>query len=594
MKNFLDTVKRSSLWKMANVHFDKLLLGGIIYFVAVMLGYTWKAWADPQIDFGRELYIPWQLSEGKVLYRDIFHIFGPFSQYFNALLFKIFGVSWNVLIITNTILLIGFGWLLYKIMCNLGNKIVGSVCVIFFYLNFSFAHYYEIGNYNYIAPYAHEAIHGLYLTFILFYFSILRFSIFVLGTIFGFIIMTKPEFIVASGVFLVLHFFKLSFWHSRTLIINSVLLITGVLLPLSLSTFYFFSFGELELKKSTEYTLQAIIMVIKFNPINNAFYQDVSGFSDIRGNLFQQIRALFMLLVCLMGLYYFIEKKSFDNKFRLILSVLIVFAFLYYFESMSIGSAFLGITLFLIILLFYKSLLIEVGGFSNLGEFSILSIFLLLKSLLNVEIHHYGFVLAVGTSLCFIYFLVKVWEYFHCKNRYLLQLMSVLLIIGISISNFKKTLTMYSEKTFLLCGKYDVMRLLPPDFYYIPDHILLLQRWIESRNDISTLVIIPEGIMINYLNRIPSPIGMINFLPHEIKAAQEYSILEKFICSPPKYIVFIYRDLSEYGYHKFGDNDYGILLYEWITTYYQCIYSLDNNCNDTSFSPCLGVYKYKL
>ena len=35
------------------------------------------------IDFGRELYVPWQLNEGKALYRDIAYFHGPFSPYLN-------------------------------------------------------------------------------------------------------------------------------------------------------------------------------------------------------------------------------------------------------------------------------------------------------------------------------------------------------------------------------------------------------------------------------------------------------------------------------------------------------------------------------
>ena len=40
--------------------------------------------------FGRELYVPWQLTQGKVLYRDIESIFGPLSPYLNALWMRLF------------------------------------------------------------------------------------------------------------------------------------------------------------------------------------------------------------------------------------------------------------------------------------------------------------------------------------------------------------------------------------------------------------------------------------------------------------------------------------------------------------------------
>jgi len=75
-----------------------------VTFVALML-WSWRKWADPLVDFGRELYVPWQLANGKVLYRDIAHFFGPFSQYLNALWFRLFGVSLTTLIFSNLTIL---------------------------------------------------------------------------------------------------------------------------------------------------------------------------------------------------------------------------------------------------------------------------------------------------------------------------------------------------------------------------------------------------------------------------------------------------------------------------------------------------------
>src|SRR6476619_6480437 len=68
-----------------------------ILFLALAVVWTlvtsWRKWPDPVVDFGRELYLPWRLSEGAVLYRDIDHLYGPLSQYFNALIFYVFGTG---------------------------------------------------------------------------------------------------------------------------------------------------------------------------------------------------------------------------------------------------------------------------------------------------------------------------------------------------------------------------------------------------------------------------------------------------------------------------------------------------------------------
>ena len=38
---------------------------------AAMLLWTWGTWPDILVDFGRELYMPWQITKGQVLYRDL-------------------------------------------------------------------------------------------------------------------------------------------------------------------------------------------------------------------------------------------------------------------------------------------------------------------------------------------------------------------------------------------------------------------------------------------------------------------------------------------------------------------------------------------
>jgi hypothetical protein len=61
--------------------------------LAALLWWSWRQWPDPLVDFGRELYLPWQINAGQVLYRDLASLFGPLSPYVNALWFRLFGPS---------------------------------------------------------------------------------------------------------------------------------------------------------------------------------------------------------------------------------------------------------------------------------------------------------------------------------------------------------------------------------------------------------------------------------------------------------------------------------------------------------------------
>jgi len=59
-------------------------LAGLVVLAGVaiaMLRMSWGKWPDVLVDFGRELYVPWMLAEGKVLYRDLLYFRGPLSPY---------------------------------------------------------------------------------------------------------------------------------------------------------------------------------------------------------------------------------------------------------------------------------------------------------------------------------------------------------------------------------------------------------------------------------------------------------------------------------------------------------------------------------
>lgn len=59
------------------------------------------------IDFGREVYYPEQMLQGKVLYKDLFNIYGPLSYQINAVLYKIFGIKLSTLYFAGSVCSLG-------------------------------------------------------------------------------------------------------------------------------------------------------------------------------------------------------------------------------------------------------------------------------------------------------------------------------------------------------------------------------------------------------------------------------------------------------------------------------------------------------
>src|SRR4051812_2936256 len=91
------------------------IIGPILAAISLlaMLAWTWNVCPDPAIDYGREVYVPWRITQGQVLYRDINYFNGPLVPYFDALLFKLFGPSIRTLKIFNAIVTMLLAAMLY-------------------------------------------------------------------------------------------------------------------------------------------------------------------------------------------------------------------------------------------------------------------------------------------------------------------------------------------------------------------------------------------------------------------------------------------------------------------------------------------------
>ena len=173
---------------------------------AYFLATSWRRWPDPLIDFGRELYLPWQLSQGAVLYRDAEDFYGPLSQYFNAGLFRMFGPGLMVLVAANLVI---FGAILasiYKLFRTAWGPGAALAAAAIFISIFSFSQFTGFGNYNYATPYSHEATHG-FLVCLLLVAALAAWvdestpgRSFIAGGLFGLTLVLKPEIILAAGL----------------------------------------------------------------------------------------------------------------------------------------------------------------------------------------------------------------------------------------------------------------------------------------------------------------------------------------------------------------------------------------------------------
>ena len=167
-----------------------------------MFVWSWETWPDVIVDFGRELYVPWRLSAGEVLYRDLAYFNGPLSPYLNSIWFRLFGTSIHVLAFANLAILFALCALMYTLLADIGSRISAFLASLFFVLVFAFS---LLGmNFNYISPYSHEMTHGLALSLAALFFlrqfvrSERMRDVGLSGLCLGLVFLTKPEVFVAA------------------------------------------------------------------------------------------------------------------------------------------------------------------------------------------------------------------------------------------------------------------------------------------------------------------------------------------------------------------------------------------------------------
>jgi hypothetical protein len=107
---------------------NQTTVGGLFTLILIwgaLLHATWATWGSLTIDSGHEMYVPTVLSEGKMLYRDVWFMYGPLGPYFNSFLFRLFGVHLIVLYWAGSLSALGSAIFLYLTGMQLSSRLAG-------------------------------------------------------------------------------------------------------------------------------------------------------------------------------------------------------------------------------------------------------------------------------------------------------------------------------------------------------------------------------------------------------------------------------------------------------------------------------------
>jgi hypothetical protein len=566
---------RTSVW----LH---LLLAVALCLLLFLL--EWPRWPDARVDFGLQCYTPWQLAQGSVLYRDVTILYGPFSSYFNAALFYLFGPSIHLLFFANLFWFIALLLMLYRFIALLATRAIACIGCIPVIVACGFSQHIGVSNYQFIAPYSHELTHG----FILAVASLLAFRKYLAtaslrmlalsGLLAGITLLTKPEpafaLFVALATGLLLLACKSRF--SRPILRACLLFAIAAALPVLIATCLFaFAVSWPDALRSSLGAWAAAS-----NPAlrNIPLYRDWMGLADFPNSLLQ-------ILLCigwyLLILSVFLGAALLCRKIRppllRCLLMLITSAAILLIVSLLFGKDYWQETARAFPLLVLGALLLQVrsmwkksaldGPDLTLTVSLVFALVMLARMIFNVRLYHFGFVLALPALLALVvlfgHFLPRWIDARRPGAGHLLRL-----AMGLWVATF---LILWQAKTFFyLHAKTLVVGQSADQFRYYPfaspiaDAVAFLQ---NNTAPSDTIAVFPEGAMINYLTRRRMPTRFVQFMPSEIAAYGEADIVRAFNQHPPDVIVLVHRDTSEYGSRYFG-SDYAPLLGRWLQTYY--------------------------
>ncbi len=569
-----------------------VLLGGVF---AGLSAWSWRKWPDTLVDYGTALYLPWQLASGKVLCRDMTNLAGgPLSQYFHLLIFRLFGVSFTALLVANLVLVALLIWMLYRLFLRASDQWTATMICLVTLCVFAFSQYVVSGNYNYICPYADEAFHGLLLSVVALgclsrWLADGRGShVFAAGLCFSGVFLTKPDLFVALAAALIVA--GLIDWirplnRSASRPAACGLFVLGAVLPLAAFVAYFTSVWNFSggLKAIAGSWVALMTTPVALNP----FYQFFLGLDQPGANLWLMIRRFGAFLLALGGVALFARalarrKVAASVGFGLVV-LMTGFCACSQVRWVECGSALGPIALAGVAFVGWKW---WINRGSAEGEalifpllWAVFAFALLAKMGLKPRIWHYGFYLGMPAGLLAVFLLLnllpRAMKQFQVNSVAFRVTATVLLLTGM-MQLLRASNEFYRAKDAVVGEGADRMMAYSGGTYEPGPALQRAIGLIRSNTPpSSTLAVLPEGLMINYLTRRPNPTPYEGVNPTEMLAYGETNVLEAYARHSPDYILLVHRDTSEWKAGYFGaEPGYGHEMMQWIRANYSPVWLL--------------------
>jgi hypothetical protein len=539
-----------------------------IFFLAT----SWRKWPDPLIDFGHDLYIPWRIAQGALLYRDIDDIYGPLSQYLNAGLFRVFGVGMMVLEGANILVFLAILIVVYLLFRRAWGRFAAFVSSAIFIAVFGFAQYVGIGNYNYAAPYSHESTHGM-LVSVLLLLVLVRWEeaptvrrSFLAGGLLGLAAVLKPEFLLAGALTTLAAL--LMRWRCRKPVPRESIALwgAGIVLP----TLAFAAWFSIWLPWSTALANASRAWLnaagtarFTSDPVQAGFL----GLDHPWQNLAEHgqatlLAALAIASIC--GLAWLAEQRTRPwQRVAFSAAAILGAGWLSIFPMnwSGVGRCLLGLTLAYVLFAAVSAIRRAPAG-PNIPVatlrlmIALLAAALMARMFLNGRIFQYGFYqAALAGMLVPAVMLSELPARLRLKDwgKAVVELAGLALFVPGVVLLAGQSQSILNRKTLPIGRGGDQFYAFPQEIDSSGELVRRVIDWIRQHPGPRSLVVLPEGEMINYLVRMPNPVAPFIFYSWATSEGRSEKVVYELQQRPPDLVVIISRDLSEYGIARYGE-----------------------------------------
>lgn len=552
-----------------------------------LAAWSWGKWTDVHIDFGNELYIPWQITEGKALYRDMAHRNGPLPHYLNAAWFTLFGVSLRTLVWCNLAILAGIVAMVWRVFTGSCGRVTATAACGLLLGIFAFSQYTTIANYNYVTPYHHHQTHGIALSLgmMLALGQALRSKpalwVAVAGVAFGAVFLTKAELfapaVMAAGAGLM---GVLGVASSRAAL--ALAFGAGAALPVAVA------FAALAAQMPAAVALEGVVgnwAHLGGGLLSDPFYARGAGLDAPLPHLGR------MGLACLNLAGFFAVAAVADHALPTVArrpwvsaaaGILVFAACFRWMSKAGWGDAALTLPLIavlsagLLVSLCWRrrsdrAFLVRWGP---LAMWSLWALGLLAKTGLTPRFQQYGFALSMPATLLLGAWVVHGLPQLAARRwggGGIARALGLATLLAATAHFWSVSDRAYALKEQRVGSGPDAIWTVKPPFHLRGARVARALVFLgDAMGPDDTLLVLPEGISLNYWLRKENPTRFHLFLPTELEAFGRDVVLADLQAHAPDWVAFVHRASGEFGVGPFGEDPAnGKAIAAWVRDHYE-------------------------